>query len=59
MSEAKNVMVHFMEELNAGAFDMGKCPEIDMPMNSAFIENQIESYSRLLKSEIIEEVCSP
>lgn len=52
MTEAKVVMDNFMKKLAADEYKKENQPNNGPEINSDFIDEQLKSYSKLLKSEV-------
>lgn len=57
ITDSKLVMDDFMEKLNDGTLTQDKEPTIDeyLTLDDDFIDEQVERYTKLLKSHIVEE----
>lgn len=54
MTKAKNIMDDFMKKFCSDEFERENLPNKGPQMDDAFVEKQLASYSKLLKSGIIE-----
>lgn len=54
MTEAKMVMDNFMKKLSAGGYEKDNQPNNGPEINLDFIDRQLTSYSKLLKSGVID-----
>lgn len=58
MTEAEVVMDRFMERLGDNGFEKENQPMYGLEIDSDFIDAQLQSYSNLLKSGIVEAALS-
>ena len=58
MVEASAVMERFMEKLRNNEFEKENQPNNGPDINSEFIKKQLDSYSGLIKSGLLEDVLS-
>ena len=56
MTDAKVVMDNFMKRLRSDGYVKENQPNNGPEINTSFVEEQVESYTRLLKSGVVKKV---
>lgn len=54
MTDANEVMNDFMDKLSEGSFEKDNQPDNGTELTPDFVDKQVDSFSRILDSEIIE-----